>query len=531
METADNKQAIDQLPINVLVMVLVTFALLTFTFYDGLSSMVGSWSTEEYSHGYLIPFVSLYLIWRKHNALSSMVFKASWGGFVVVLSGLLLYFVGELSALFVLVQYAFLVTLYGIALTLLGWQGMRAVWFPLVYLIFMIPLPNFLYFNLSSELQLISSSLGVAVIRWFGISVFLEGNVIDLGSYQLQVIEACSGLRYLFPLMSFGFLCAYLFKAPFWQRATIFLSTIPITIVMNSFRIGVIGVLVEYKGIEMAEGFLHDLEGWVIFMGCVAILFAEMWIFVRLFTKKRLLDVFGLFNETSVNLTSLNTEMQIQKKQVVSHSFIASIGLLVIAAVTSSFIDERQELIPARSAFATFPMQIDDWVGRDQGMDTIFIDALKFDDYVMANYRHPEQESIVNFYVAYYESQRKGASVHSPRSCIPGGGWRITELTQHTVNAKDAHGSALTVNRVLIEKGDSRQLVYYWFPQRGRDLTNEYIVKWYLFWDSMTRNRSDGALVRLTTPVSDITAVEKADARLEAMLAAVRPHLDKYIPN
>ena len=107
---------------------------------------------------------------------------------------------------------------------------------PLFFLVFMIPLPNFLLNNLSTKLQLISSELGVAVIRLFDISVYLEGNVIDLGVYKLQVVEACSGLNYLFPLMSLSFIMADLYKAPFWKRAIVFLSSIPITIIMNSFN-------------------------------------------------------------------------------------------------------------------------------------------------------------------------------------------------------------------------------------------------------------------------------------------------------
>ena len=107
------------------------------------------------------------------------------------------------------------------------------IWSALVFLLFMVPLPRFIQFNLSNELQLISSQLGAGIVRLFGIPVSLEGNVIDLGSYKLQVVEACSGLRYLFPLMSFGLLCAVLFKAPVWQRALVFLSSLPITIVMN----------------------------------------------------------------------------------------------------------------------------------------------------------------------------------------------------------------------------------------------------------------------------------------------------------
>jgi len=140
-----------------------------------------------------------------------------------------------------------------------------------------------------------SSEIGVAVIRLFDISVFLEGNVIDLGSYKLQVVEACSGLRYLFPLMSFAFICAYIFKGKFWMRAVIFLSSMPITVIMNSFRIGVIGVLVEYYGIGAAEGFLHDFEGWIIFVACTGILMAEIWVFNRFWgSGKSFTEVFAL---------------------------------------------------------------------------------------------------------------------------------------------------------------------------------------------------------------------------------------------
>ena len=129
-------------------------------------------------------------------------------------------------------------------LAAIGVSGTRLLVAPLAYLVFMVPLPNFLMFNLSQQLQLISSKIGVVVVRAFDISVYLEGNVIDLGVYKLQVVEACSGLNYLFPLMSFGFLLACLYRGAFWQRALLFLSTVPITILMNSFRIGVIGVLV-----------------------------------------------------------------------------------------------------------------------------------------------------------------------------------------------------------------------------------------------------------------------------------------------
>ena len=260
-------------PLNWAVL-LITLSLVAVGYLDSLRHMVTNWERPEYSHGYLIPFIVLFLIWQKSDVIERLRFTGSWSGIALMAGGLMLLFMGTLSTIFTLSQYGFALAIMGIALAWLGPKPFRLLAVPLVLLIFMVPLPNFLYFNLSQKLQLLSSAIGVEVIRQFGISVFLEGNVIDLGTFKLQVVEACNGLRYLFPLMTLGFIVTCFYRAPFWQRAFVFLSTIPITVLMNSFRIGMIGVLVEHFGQSMAEGFLHDFEGWVIFMACFAVLFA-----------------------------------------------------------------------------------------------------------------------------------------------------------------------------------------------------------------------------------------------------------------
>src|SRR5581483_3720741 len=150
------------------------------------------------------------------------------------------------------------------------------------FLIFAIPLPYFINAGVSLELQLVSSRLGVAFIRLFDVPVYLEGNLIDLGTYKLQVVEACSGLRYLFPLFSLSFLAAYLFQAPIWQRAVVLFSSIPITIAMNGLRIGIIGVTVDRWGTLLAEGVLHFFEGWVIFVASALLLLAELFLLARI---------------------------------------------------------------------------------------------------------------------------------------------------------------------------------------------------------------------------------------------------------
>jgi EpsI family protein len=135
----------------------------------------------------------------------------------------------------------------------------------------------------------------------------------------------------------------------------------------------------------------------------------------------------------------------------------------------------------------------------------------------------------VNLYVSYYNSQRKGESVHSPRSCIPGGGWRIVDISPRSLDL-GAGVAPLLVNRVLIERGDVKQVVYYWFDQRGRVLTSEYLVKWYIFWDSLVRNRTDGAMLRLTSPVLAGQTEADADHALEEFARTLVPVLRPYIP-
>jgi len=500
-------------------LLVTALVLLLAIYWDGLSNLIVRWDKqEEYSHGYMLPVLTLYFIWQKKNEIIQSTFKPSWSGFWFALPALIIFLMGEVSALFILIHYSFVAVLLAMALSIMGWPAIKPVFVPLLLLVFAIPIPYFLEASLSANLQLLSSKLGVAFIRWCSIPVYLEGNVIDLGNYKLQVVEACSGLRYLFPLMSLGFICAYLFEAAFWKRAVLFLSTIPITLIMNSFRIGAIGVLVNSWGIEAADGFLHDFEGWVIFMACMALLFLEMMLLTQFAVKKArpLKEVFGLVAEAELPEGE-------SKVRAISSPFIAIIVLIAITGVIASTIDTRDEVFPPRKSFPEFPDNLADWQGKQTTMTSDVLKILGLSDYIMTNYSKPNSMS-VNFYVAYYKSQRKGVSPHSPRVCIPGGGWQISEISRVDVNNSP-------VNRIVIKKGESVQLVYYWFQQRGRIFANEYLMKWYLFKDAVLLNRTDGALVRITTVVNSMESIADADRRLAGFYQQVAPVLPEYIPN
>ena len=492
-----------------------------------LAYLIDQWlGSEEFSHGTMIPFITVFLIWQKKNELAKIPFTGSWWGIAVLVVGLLLYFLGEFATLVIFQQYAILFIIFGLVLSCAGQIILTKIWVPLAFLLFSVPLPLFLMRGLSAKLQLWSSSLGVYIIQLFDISVFLEGNVIDLGAMRLQVVEACSGLTYLFPLMSVAFMCAYFFQAKLWQRGVVFFSSIPITVLMNSFRIGVIGITVEYWGKAMAEGFLHAFEGWFVFMVCTAILIGEMWLLQKLSRDPRpLMEVFGLVLPEDLPVETRYHERELPRQ------FWISGGILLVALGLSMTIQQRTEIIPPRTTFAEFPLKLANWVGQRQVMGQEYIDTLKFEDYILADYADAGNPSLlVNFYSAYYSSQHKGESAHSPRSCIPGGGWDISSLQTIQPSGVSFKGLPMNVNRLTIQKGEDRQLVYYWFQQRGRVVTNEYVLKLYLLWDALMMNRSDGALVRLTTYVRMGEDYSAADKRLTDFLGKIQPELDRYIP-
>jgi exosortase D (VPLPA-CTERM-specific) len=487
--------------------------------------LYANWQREEYSHGILIPLVSGFLLWQQRPLLERLQFNESWAGAVVLLFGLAVYFMGSLASITAVDAYALVFVVAGCALAISGWQAFRLMLVPLALLLLMNPLPAFLYNNLSSRLQLISSQVGVAVIRLFNISVLLDGNVIDLGSYKLQVVEACSGLRYLFPLLTLGVIVACFLKSRAWIRWLIVLSTVPITILMNSFRIGVIGVLVERYGISQAEGFLHDFEGWIVFMACLALLLAETWLLLRVSGDRRAFRDIVAFDIPGRR----PPELLRQPRRIGVPSAI-SLALLLSAVYPAIAIPQRAEIRPTRAEYVEFPMKIADWQGRRDRLDADVLGVLKLDDYVLADFSKPDSPGI-NFYSAYYASQRTGESAHSPASCLPGGGWRMSQFLQQEVPGARLLGQPLVVNRVVITRGTDRQLVYYWFQQRGRDLTNEYLVKWYLFRDSLVRNRSDGALVRLVTPLGSGENSADGDARLIGFAQQLVPQLGRFVPD
>jgi exosortase D (VPLPA-CTERM-specific) len=495
----------------------------------GFGSLLAAWSTAEYSHGPLIPLISLYLFLRELRRAPPRDPAAPVdrrAGIAVILAALVLGIFGNLVRIPDIVTYAFILWVAGVVLTCMGWEVGRRHQLPVLHLVFMLPLPQFLYWQLTIFLQLVSSELGVWFIRLMGIPVFLEGNIIDLGVYKLQVAEACSGLRYLFPILSFSYLFAILYRGPLWHKAVLLLMAAPLTVVMNAVRIGIIGVMVNRYGIEHAEGFIHFFEGWVIFGCCVAILFATAVALQRLTRDPKPLA-------ETIDLDFDGFGAQLRRLPAIAPARGIAAAALLSAAVAAAFVlvPPPERAAVSRDSFTLFPREFGAWSGgTPERLDPAVEQTLGATDYLSATYMAPGEASYVNFFSAWYEKQTEGTGIHSPEVCLPVGGWEVFSLDPHPVSMPGTVYGDFTVNRAVIQKGTVKQLVYYWFEQRGRRMTNDYAAKVSVVWDSLTRGRTDGALVRFVTPIEPGEAEAAAEARLLRFMAAVLPRLPAFIP-
>lgn len=211
-----------------------------------------------------------------------------------------------------------------------------------------------------------------------------------------------------------------------------------------------------------------------------------------------------------------------------SKEFLVSFLILVTSAVLLHAL-AREEILPLRKSFADFPRRIDEWSGKALWIESDVLEVLKVDDYMMRQYSD-ENGAPIGLYVGYYKSLRQGASYHSPKNCLPGSGWYFarTGTTRLDIPARDRQ--AVEVNQVVIHKGLDKQLVLYWYQDRGRIITNEYWGKIYLVLDAMIKNRTDGALVRVTVPFLGDDEGAVLD-RGKTFVGKIFPLLPGYLPS
>ena len=498
-------------------------------FADGLDALFEAWALPEYSHGPLIPVLSALLFLRQLNSfpIDPGPKRHRWVGVTVIVGSIALATLGKLSNISDLVAYATILWVAGILLVSFGWTTGKHFWPPVLHLVYMLPLPGVIYYKMTTWLQFVSSELGVYFLRLLSIPVFLDGNIIDLGVTKLHVAEACSGLRYLFPILSFSYIFAVLYKGPMWHKAVLLISAAPITVVMNSVRIAIAGIIVQYYGLDWLEGFTHFFEGWVIFLACILILFALARIMLFFNARKM-----SLAEALDLDTDGLGTQAARLRFTRASAAMITSAALMVGASLAWQAVPERGSTVIARDSFDLFPRQMEGWAqtGTRRELSAGVARTLGADDYISVNFiKDGDEATRVELFSAWYQDQSNGG-VHSPEICLPGGGWEISWLERSDLTEEMGWETPFNINRAIIQKGESRMMVYYWFDQKGRKIAWDMAAKYWLLVDGIRTGRTDGALVRLTTPIAPDETDAQAEARLRDMMRATVARLDRFVP-
>lgn len=246
------------------------FALLVIVYLPVLSVMVKEWvELEDMGHAFFVPVVAGYIIWNDRERILAQPVKRCWPAIGLIFWGFFQMILGFLGAEMFVSRSGFLFAVIGVIWTLAGTAVLRTLAFPLFMLVFMIRIPQFLNQQLTFPLQLLASQIATSALDLLGIPVLRDGNIIELASQKLQVVEACSGIRSLLSLTFLSLVYAYIFDNRRWMRPVLFVLTIPLAIAANACRVTLTGVISQYKR-EWAEGFFHSFEGWVIFMVALA---------------------------------------------------------------------------------------------------------------------------------------------------------------------------------------------------------------------------------------------------------------------
>ena len=237
-----------------------------------LRSLVRQWNNDpDMGHGFFVPLIALYIVWQHREELAAIAPEPNWWGLVVVALGGLQLVLGTLGAELFTTRMSFVVTLIGVVWTLGGNVMLRKLAFPLFLLFFMLPIPAVIYSAATFKLQILASQLADGALTVLSIPVLREGNVLELPNQRLSVVDACSGIRSLLSLTFLSLVYGYFFERKTWVRVVLFFSTIPIAIIANASRVTMTGIITQVKP-ELAEGFFHEAEGWVIFMVALGIL-------------------------------------------------------------------------------------------------------------------------------------------------------------------------------------------------------------------------------------------------------------------
>ena len=255
---------------------IILLFLWVIAFYPILPGLLSTWvNHSNNSYGMLVPLISLYFIWQKKRRLRlDQVAHSNWG-VVIFISSIVVYLLSYAGDVAVIARSMMVFSLMGLVLFTLGKKNFKQLLFPLLFLLFMVPIPDSILIEVGLPLQLIASDISALVLRTLSIPVYQEGNMLYFAQTQLEVAEACSGIRSISALVMLSVIFCHVLRHSWWKKSILLLSTVPLGMLLNIIRVSSIGLLAHFFGANVARGFLHEFSGIAIFITAFIVLYLE----------------------------------------------------------------------------------------------------------------------------------------------------------------------------------------------------------------------------------------------------------------
>lgn len=443
-----------------------------------------------YSHGFLVPIVSLCLIWRDRALLKAVPVRPSAWGLVWMFGAALLLLAGDFLGFRVLGNLSILPMLVGVVVAFWSAEAARRMWFPLAFLIFMIPIPPSMTQSVALNLKLLAAEASVRLANLFTLPMVRQGSYVHFGKDSLLIGDICGGLRSLISLLALGALVAYLSKAGTWARVVLLVMSGPIAIVANIVRIFFLCVVGYYWGSDTAGGAVHDYSGIMIYLVAIALLLGLDSLLRRVTTGRSQRPP---HDDPRAALRANPIAPRSASRAVPA---VAAV-LLVVATAGHVGIVRAQGGVTGAPDGATLeiPSAIVDYrqSGQDFEVDEYTRELLADSTILIRNYRAPNRRPVQLTIVRAGSTRR---SLHFPEVCLVGEGWEIVRQESTRV------GILFTARRLILVKGDQTQAVLYWFKTGDHVTGNFFLNAWHWARNQIAFGSPASAMFKLTTPVS-----------------------------
>jgi EpsI family protein len=500
----------------------VLLALFVIIYAPTMAALVRMWwSSDDYSHGFLVPFIALYLVWLKREQLSRLPAAPNlWIGLPVMAAAGLLFILGDLGGVVLLQELSMIVMIAGLAALLFGAAHLNVLALPIAYLLFMVKLFGEGPDGFHRPFQLLASDIGVWLLHAFGFSAYQDGIYIHLPRITLEVAAACSGVRFLVSIIAIGIPLAYMTQKGWTRRIGLVSFAVIIAILANGLRVALIGVW-AYNGDVDIHGPRHVLYGtFVSWVGFIA-LFAGAWFLSS-----------GREGEARRAVPQTTAHEQIGREPILHRERMSQDGrmmrsslsaIVLLCAVGGYYYFHGVTPFPLQTDLHTFPSVIGEWQGEvlDPRTETLRVDGA--DEALTRIYRDPAGRA-VTLYIGYFDDQIQGKELVGYKTS-----WKF-HRGETKVTIPTEAGRTHLVNQAMLPDSGGSRAVLFWYDFNGRIIASRYEAKLWTIWDALTRGRTNGALVVVSAPVEQRDHIERVFDDERRFIHDAMPSIDRYLP-